>query len=50
MRVYFLKLKSLIDEIVNYKLILNYTCGGLRAIIKKQEKKNLCDQIFHGPQ
>lgn len=38
MEVYFSKLKSLIDELVNYERISNYICGDLRAIIDYQDR------------
>lgn len=38
LRVYFLNLSILIDELVNYEPIQNCTCRTLEAIVKYQER------------
>lgn len=36
--VYLSKLKSLLDELLNYESIPNCTCGGLREVIEYQQR------------
>lgn len=40
-RVYYSKLKTLIDELVNYESILNCAWGGLKAIQEYQERDHV---------
>lgn len=37
--VYFSKLKELFDELLNYVSVPKYTCGGLKSLIKHQERE-----------
>lgn len=36
--VYNSKLKTLLDELINYKLIPNCTCGGLKTVVNDQDR------------
>ncbi|XP_022889340.1 uncharacterized protein LOC111404823 [Olea europaea var. sylvestris] len=35
---YFSKLKTLLDELINYESIPNCTCGGLKTVVSNQER------------
>ncbi|KAG7966386.1 hypothetical protein I3843_08G048800 [Carya illinoinensis] len=36
--MYFSKLKTLLDELMNYESIPNCTCGGLKTVVSNQER------------
>lgn len=37
-RVYWTKLNNLVDELINYELMPNCTCGGLKTVIEYQDR------------
>ncbi|XP_057981103.1 uncharacterized protein LOC131166526 [Malania oleifera] len=36
--IYFFKLKTFLDELLNYESIPNYTCGGLKVVVQNQQR------------